>query len=785
MSEESYTLSEGFEADGQAGGAPLALDFKRLIALRLPLMILVAVLLGVPGAIVGWYTAPVQYIAVSDFKVLKNAPRVIDSGGQNQSSSAYESFVSTQTEQLRSVTIIRKALESPSLGDLSTYKSFANGMDPVVVLQKAISADRRGYSEIIGVECAMEDPEEARVVLGAVLAAYMRSVSEEQETLETGRLALLEQEEATQNEKLQGKKVKIQDLESKVNQAFLGADSAKVVRLSQLSNEIRETKARLDLLEAAKRQQQKEVETIAGLAEQNAADPDAPIMNMGVERRVDADPEVMAYRNLLLSAQTDFNALKGSLREAHPRYKDAKEVVDRREKEMARLKREARAKVIADLGANADRALDLATKEAEIAGKAKEELEDLHHGLETELADERKDTADAQAELEQLKMDRDQILADLKLVQNQKEEILREKHAPARVTWYSEPRVLGEPSNRKRILMVLVALFGAGCCGVAAGVARELTDRQLRSSRDVAKLTRIPVIASIPHVGEDDFLQAAAVPLLTMDHPNSMAADEYRRVLSRLLYPPEDTTEVGSLLIVSPSSGDGKTSLACNLSMALSQAHRRVLLVDISAQQSAVESCFELAPGVGLAELLRDEASPEESLRRTRYEGLFVMGPGMRTSDLASRLASRRMTDFLEWAEQQFDHVVIDSPPSLLMSDAKLLAPLTDGVLVVIGAGVSSMGMARRCLSEMEQLKANVVGVVLNGIRGMRGGYLGERRRQFYAYYQGAGNGENGEPLPEMQVVGEDDAYAEGDDGMVADVVLLPAEDEDERSRGR
>jgi hypothetical protein len=79
----------------------------------------------------------------------------------------------------------------------------------------------------------------------------------------------------------------------------------------------------------------------------------------------------------------------------------------------------------------------------------------------------------------------------------------------------------------------------------------------------------------------------------------------------------------------------------------------------------------------------------------------------------------------------------------------------------------------------MEQLKANVLGVVLNGIRGMRGGYLSDRRRLFYAYYQGVGNGHAETDLPEMEVM-------DGDDNMEPAVVLLPVDDDDDgRTPGR
>lgn len=129
------------------------------------------------------------------------------------------------------------------------------------------------------------------------------------------------------------------------------------------------------------------------------------------------------------------------------------------------------------------------------------------------------------------------------------------------------------------------------------------------------------------------------------------------------------------------------------------------------------------------------------------------MGPGMDSAELGSQLASRDMIKILEWAEEAFDHVIVDTPPALFMSEAKLLAPLVDGVIVVVGVGVSTLGMVRRCLRDMEQIGAVVLGVVLNGVRRTRGGYMRDNLALYYDYSKEHGNGKEDEDLPEIKIV--------------------------------
>ena len=97
----------------------------------------------------------------------------------------------------------------------------------------------------------------------------------------------------------------------------------------------------------------------------------------------------------------------------------------------------------------------------------------------------------------------------------------------------------------------------------------------------------------------------------------------------------------------------------------------------MAARRPEIEKCFGMEPGPGILEILDGKCDPVEAVRMTTVPHLNVLGPGLDHRELGGRLASREMLQILEWAENEFDHVIIDSPPSLLISDAKLVAPVS------------------------------------------------------------------------------------------------------------
>jgi len=262
-----------------------------------------------------------------------------------------------------------------------------------------------------------------------------------------------------------------------------------------------------------------------------------------------------------------------------------------------------------------------------------------------------------------------------------------------------------------------------------------VTDQCVQSAADVAAVTRVPVLASIPDVAEDRLPKDAEPARVATEFPQSFTADELRRTVAPVLHAPRDGRHVRTCLVSSPGRGDGKTTLACNLACVLAQSGRSVLLVDTDAQTPQVEAYLGGGGGAGLSEVLAGTPLADCAGHAPGHRNLTVLGPGRRTETLGGKLASQQMADFLAQASEQFDHVILDTRAALLVSDARLLAPQVDGILLVAGVGNATLGMVRRCVGSLSEREGTrILGIVLNKMRHRHGGYL---RRNVAAYYGG------------------------------------------------
>jgi len=737
MSSESWSESAPFLPEHLGGGgAPQAhFDIKRMLRLRLPLIVGVFVALAAPAVFGVWLLFPLQYEASADLRFLALTPRVLSDRGDRGSvgSVTYEKFLNTQIDLIAGNAILSRVLEDPKLRDMK----LPNGESLTLGYLKAgAGASIRSNSELVQISFRSTDRESARKIVESIVSNYMEYALGEEANAGGERLMILRKERDARQKELELKLRQISDLQRKI-----GIPLANVSELGPSETEAyRGTLARAEEdLTHAESQAAQAAEKLAQLKQTRVSyekAPQVPVYALGVEERVAADPRVASLRQELVRSETQLSVLKGRLAPGSPKLQTEEENHAILRRNVASTESTVRGAILSSLLADLGQQCEMHNKAVEEAGRRKERFGQL-------IAEHEEEAAEAStmlAELDELRAKTDETRRLLSTISDEISQISIESNAPARVKLVSQPRVPEKPDTGKRLQLMVLAIMGAAGAGVGVGVLRELADQQTRSPQDIGNITRLPVIATIPHLTEERFLGTIHAPLLTADFPHSPTADEFRRILARIIYPPESGAEIKSCLIASPTRGDGKTSLASNLSVSLAQAHRRVLLIDTGTRDQSIEWCYGLDPGPGLSEVLYGNAALARVARQTEFANLEVLGPGFATEALAGGLASRNMMEFLEKAEQDYDHVIVDTPPSLLMSDAKLLAPLVDGVIVVVGVGVSTQGMVRRCLREMEQVDANVIGLVLNGIRVTRGGYLRRNLDLYYGYGENRGH---------------------------------------------
>jgi polysaccharide biosynthesis transport protein len=773
MSRDFSTVVDDFDQDRPKTRAPgVHFDIKRFLSLRLFSVLAITLILALPLAISGWFAAPDVYTATAVIQFRSQSGSILEQGGPRSGGASYESFVTTELAKLKGSNVLNPVLDTAEIQELESIQA---QFDKLTYLRSTINTSKSRNNELVTVSCTMKSRDEALTVLRKVMQTYETQVLNEFADIDKDKVALLNETIDDRSEELRGQRKLIEELEGRLG-AMDGGTPEDSKEAEQYRNEYLVAQTGLRNAEYAVADVKESLERVKALQARYDQNKNAPIYDLDVEIAVKQDPEVANAMNQVGAMETNLAVAEQTRKPGHPAL-----VAGGRKLESARAKltskeQQARADALKTLSSRENLNLELANSAMADATTSLNETKERYDTYVTRQQGNLEFASAERARIQQLKESAEINRAFIENLENRMSTIQLDEKAAARVKIVSKPYASPSKDRKTKYIMAALGLFVALGLGLSYGVLRELLDQQVRTRQDLARISDLPTIASIPRLGDDRTLDGAEPAMLMAQHPNSIAADEYRRILARLLFPEDNAAEISSLLVVSASTMEGKTSVASNIAIALEQANRRVLLIDLSSQKPDVERSFGLEPSAGLSELLRDQDAREDLIRKTAFENLGVVGPGMDADELAGRLASREMMDFMEWADEHFDHLVVDTPPLLLMSDAKLLAPAMDGVLFVVGAGGPSLGMVSRCLRDLEQLRANIIGIVINGIRNMRGGYLRKNQSLYYAYTEQAAQSASAGEMPEINILDEEIPAQP----VAAEVVLLPFDEEDD-----
>ena len=216
--------------------------------------------------------------------------------------------------------------------------------------------------------------------------------------------------------------------------------------------------------------------------------------------------------------------------------------------------------------------------------------------------------------------------------------------------------------------------------------------------------------------------------LVSASSPRSAAAEAYRTLRTNLQFSALDR-DLRCILVTSPTAGDGKTTVAANLAVALAESGKRVLLIDCDLRRPGLHAVFGLPRSPGLTEALVSGQEQVPSVP-TAIPDLQLLPAGEPPPNPAEFIASARLARLLARAREAADYVVLDSPPVTVVADPAVLATLSDGVLLVVSAGRTRRELAQRAKEQLEKVGAHLLGAVLNNAR------LGRSAREYHAAEQ-------------------------------------------------
>jgi len=295
---------------------------------------------------------------------------------------------------------------------------------------------------------------------------------------------------------------------------------------------------------------------------------------------------------------------------------------------------------------------------------------------------------------------------------------------------------------RNMLFAVLLGLVG----GVAIAFALEAVDTTVRTPEQAQSLSGLPVMAIIPLKADMGALKnqaptarllltpkqvnTRAAALVSYLEPQSEIAEAYRTLRTSILLstagqPPQ------VLVFTSALPQDGKTMTSVNIAFIMAKQGKRVLLVDADLRRPSVHKAFGIRPPAGLSNVLSGGAKWQDAVQPTMEPNLFLIASGPLPPHPSELLGSGMMQDLVRDWRREFDHVIIDSPPVLSVTDAVLLAVQADAVTLVVRSGQTTMGAVRNASDLLLHLKAPLRGIVLNAFDLQSPDY-------YYYYYSGS-----------------------------------------------
>ena len=210
----------------------------------------------------------------------------------------------------------------------------------------------------------------------------------------------------------------------------------------------------------------------------------------------------------------------------------------------------------------------------------------------------------------------------------------------------------------------------------------------------------------------------------------SAASEAYRTLRTNIQFMTLDNL-TKSILVVGPHPGCGKTTTVVNLALALAQAGSSVLVVDTDLRRPKLHKIFNCKNFFGMTSLLiESDLNLSAARHKTHIPNLDILPSGPIPPNPAELLASRKMQKVLKEFQARYDYVILDSPPMVSIADASILSRLADATLLVLGYGETTKEEAVKAHQQLQMAKANLIGVVLNGIPPHLN-YYG-----YYGYYQ-------------------------------------------------
>ncbi|CDG77047.1 polysaccharide biosynthesis tyrosine autokinase [Acinetobacter baumannii] len=294
-----------------------------------------------------------------------------------------------------------------------------------------------------------------------------------------------------------------------------------------------------------------------------------------------------------------------------------------------------------------------------------------------------------------------------------------------------------KPVKPKKLLVLALAIFVGGFIGTLIALLRNMLRTGIKDSGQIENEMDLPVYATVPRSPIQEsrikiLKKKKSIPILAVKNSDDIAIESLRSIRTAIHFALANAKN-NIIMIAGPSPEVGKSFISTNLATIFAQGNKRVLLIDADMRRGYMHKYFDVDVKPGLSELLSGQADLQKVLHKTQVTNLDVITRGKSPTNPSEILSSNQFKELLEQLQSQYDHIIIDTPPVLAVTDGIIISQYTGVNLIVARYAKSQMKELELTVNRFEQAGVKVNGFILNDIQRASAGY-GYGYNYAYAY---------------------------------------------------
>ena len=688
----------------QTQDSELSLEGLLQIALRQRWVILGSTILALVLAFFYILKATPIYTSTSRVYVEQTGPKIINEyeGVMTRAMN----YLYTQAELIKSTPIVADVINNAQIRQFRTFTDVDNLL---AYLKKSLNVNIGKRDDIIAVSFDSPYPAEAAQLVNAVVDSYVRYQSTRQRSTVSEVLKILQKEKLKRDQELSDKLKEMLEFTKQNGVVSFNNEGGNITfeRLSKLSGAL--TEAQLAALNA-----KADFDAVQSMANEPAKIKQFAAASDSTGVRVSLNDRETQLRAELRSAEVELKNARYHCTEDHPSIQAIHTKIDRINQEL-----DEQAKEFADAYTEVMRLRFVTAKERE---------NELQTSFDSQLLAAREfGTKAAEYSVLQSESKRAERICEI-LDSRIKELNVTEDAGALNISILEVARLADHPSKPQKAKIMGMALVLGLMLGSGLAFLRESLDYRLRSSEEISNVLGVPVLGVLPSMSKKQSLVERGQKVHL--EPKSVVAEACRTIRTAVYFGVPNG-QAKTILVTSPDSGDGKTTVASNLAIAMAQAGQKTLILDCDFRKPMQHRIFDIDNKKGLSSMLAETYVEDGAIRQGPIIGLDLLPRGPEVPNPAEMLNSKTFAEMLKNLSKQYDRIIIDSPPVGLVADAQILAAICDTTLLVLRAEKSTRKHSQQARDSLLSVGGHLLGAVVNNVSRKHGryGYYG------YGYY--------------------------------------------------